>query len=65
MAKDVEYWNGIPVVRAQPVLSDLQRWQAQRAKAAQQAQSPTWQSGSQPSSLQRTASAPASPVMSR
>lgn len=65
MAKDVEYWNGIPVVRAQPVLSDLQRWQAQRAKAAQQAPSPAWQASNQPSPLQRTAPAPAAPQMSR
>ena len=54
MAKDIEYWNGIPVVRAQPVLSDLQRWQAQRPRADRAAQTVAWQAAGQPSASQRT-----------
>lgn len=54
MASDIEYWNGIPVMRAQPVLSDLQRWQARRPKTDGGAQTPAWQAAGQPSAMQRS-----------
>ena len=54
MASDIEYWNGIPVMRAQPVLSDLQRWQAERPRTDPRAQTPAWQAAGQPSAMQRS-----------
>lgn len=62
MANDLEYWNGIPVVRAQPVLSDFQRWQAQRPKADRAAQSAAWQAAGQPSARTEAARAPSRPT---
>lgn len=54
MANDIEYWNGIPVMRAQPVLSEFQRWQAQRPKAEHRTQTSAWQAAGQSPAVQRT-----------
>ncbi len=65
MAQGIEYWNGIPTVRAQPVLSDLQRWQAQRRTQDQTRDPSTWTGAGPQPAAQRAGSAgpePRSPV---